>query len=127
MNNTPDTQDDALAGRFKQMRQADSALAPAFPTQQQLEKQEPVAVASGFSGAPWKMAVAASVVAVAAVVMMNQTASEDPAVLYASIMNANAMTTDSLMRVSDSTLPERGALQSAFDIGRPLAGTVQQN
>ncbi len=66
MNNTPDTQDaadDALAERFKLMRQADSALVPAFPTQEQLETQQPVAVASAFSGAPWKMAVAASVVA----------------------------------------------------------------
>ena len=125
MNKTPDTQDDALAGRFKQMRQADSALAPAFPTQQELETQQPVAVAFGFSAAPWKMAVAASVVAVTAVVMMNQTVSEDPAVLYADIMNANAMTTDSLMRVSVGMLPERISLRSAFDIGRPPAGTAQ--
>ncbi len=54
MNNTPDTQgaaDDALAERFKLMRQADSALLPAFPTQEQLETQQPVAVASAFSGA----------------------------------------------------------------------------
>ena len=69
MNNKPDTQgatDGALAERFNLMRQADSALVPAFPTQQQLETQQPVAVTSAFSGAPRRMAVAASVVAVIA-------------------------------------------------------------
>jgi hypothetical protein len=124
MNNIPDTQDNVLAGRFKQMRQADVALAPAVPTQQQLGSVQPLARTSGLLGAPWKMAVAASMVAVTAV-MLNQTVSEDPAVLYASIMNANAITTDSLMRVSNGTLPERGNLQSTFDIGRPFMGTAQ--
>ncbi|MFT6050916.1 MAG: hypothetical protein ACI9B9_000555 [Halioglobus sp.] len=126
MNNTPDSQDGVLAARFKQMRQADYTVVPALPTQQQLDTLSPVATASGFSGAPWKMAAAASVVAVTTVaIMLNQTVSEDPAVLYASIMNTNAMITDSLMRVSDGTLPETGSLQSAFDIGRSLVGTVQ--
>jgi hypothetical protein len=129
MNNKPNTQgaaDGALAERFKLMRRADSALVPAFPTQQLLETQPPVAVTSAFSGAPWKMALAASVVAVTAVVM-NQPALEDSAALYADIMNANAMTTDSLLRVSDGTLPEMVSLHSAFYIGTSLVGTFQQN
>ncbi|MFT4518100.1 MAG: hypothetical protein ACI9JM_000477 [Halioglobus sp.] len=126
MNNTPDNEEGALAGRFKQMRQADSAMVPAFPTQQQFEAQQPVEATTAFSGASWKMAVAASVVAVTAVVM-NQPVAEDPAALYADIMNANTMTTDSLLRVSDGTLPEMVNLQNAFDIGTSLMGTLQPN
>ena len=129
MNNRPDTgtpRDRELAVRFRQMRQQDVAEAPTFPSQEQLELRTPVVAVSAFSGVPWKMAVAASVVAVA-VALVNKPAQQDPGALYVNIMSANSMATESLLAVSQGTLPEMLSLPEVFEFDASVFAVPNTN
>jgi hypothetical protein len=118
MNNRPETEnpgDGELARRFRQLRQEDAAKAPSFPSQEQFKLRPPVDTATAFSGVAWKMAVAASVVAVT-VALVIKPAQQDPGALYANIMSANNMATDSLLSVSQSTLPAMLSLPEVLEL-----------
>ena len=114
-----DAFDEALAQRFRQMRQLEAASAPAVPYAQTL------AVATSSTPRHWllqpkpQLAVAASVL-FATVVLMRlpsfQSEAQDPGAIYANIMAANHMTTDPLLFMGSGISPESESLPSLFTL-----------
>ena len=108
--------DSEIARRFTQLRALEAASAPDFSP----------AVGSGSGRAPkinsWtasrtlpRVAAAAALVAIA-LTLLRESPQEDPAALYAGIMENQQVQTDSLLIVSDSILPAMSPLPSLYDI-----------
>jgi hypothetical protein len=122
MNHKHDTasqQDRELSRRFGQMRQADAERLPDFPSEEELAERSPIVAGSRLYPTVQKIAVAAAVVVTVAV-LMTRPSPQDPGVLYADIMNANSMSTDQLMLVSDGVLPEMIGMPGIYEIDLPV-------
>ncbi|MDH3994468.1 MAG: hypothetical protein OEV47_16225 [Gammaproteobacteria bacterium] len=108
--------DREIAGRFAQMRAGEAASAPAFKRQNitATESARPEKVRTVTWVLP-RLAAAIAVVAVA-VSLLRGTPQEDPAALYASIMQHQQVQTDSLLLVSDSVLPEMRSVPRLYEL-----------
>jgi hypothetical protein len=113
----PDKQgsDVEIAGRFAHLRRLEMASAPAITT-----AATPAAGAGAFTVAwPVRPAVARVAAVLALVVialgLFSPSAKEDPAALYASIMDKQQMQTDTLLNVSASVLPAMTDLPSFYE------------
>lgn len=109
---------------FIQMRREDAAQAPDFPDATVLAEHEPVVVGRmGYRVMP-KLAAAAAVAAIAILVLREPTP-QDPAVLYADVMNANSIATDALLSVSLGALPGMASLPEVYEMED--SGDARQN
>jgi hypothetical protein len=122
-HDTGSQQDRELSRRFGQMRQQDTEQVPAFPSEKELVKRSPIIGGSQLYPRVQKIAVAAAVI-VAVGIFMNNPSPQDPAALYAEIMNANSMATDQLMLVSQVTAPEMLSAPGIYEIEVPV-GPIQ--
>jgi hypothetical protein len=97
------------------MRREDAVQAPDFPDVAMLAGREPVIAGREACGVMPKVAAAAAVVSVA-VFLMRGPAPQDPAVLYADLMSANSIATDTLLSVSVGTLPGMLSLPDVYEM-----------
>ena len=123
MNDKYDTaseRDPDLARYFRQMREEDSAQTPEFPQQSELAARSPLIVRAGAYGTVPKVAAAAAVVAVTfTALLMTRPAQQDPGVVYADIMHTSSFATDSLLSVSQGTLPGMFSLPDVYEVESP--------
>jgi hypothetical protein len=117
--------DREIASRFARMRASEAASAPAFtvqtiPAAERARADHPRTVARIVP----RLAAAIAVVAVA-VSLLYETPQEDPAALYASIMENQQVQTDSLLIVSDSVLPALRAVPRLFDTESAFAANTE--
>ena len=117
--------DREIASRFARMRASEAASAPAFT------RQTTTTVESARADHPRtltrilpRLAAAIAVVAVA-VSLLNETPPEDPAALYAGIMENQQVQTDSLLIVSDSVLPALSAVPRLYDMESAFAAKTE--
>jgi hypothetical protein len=105
-----------IAVRFAQMRATEAASAPALPRQnvKAAENAKPEHFRTVTRVLP-RLAAAIAVVTIA-VSLLRETPQEDPAVLYAGIMEHQQVQTDSLLIVSESVLPEMKAVPRLYDM-----------
>ncbi len=116
MNDKRETASDTDLNRlFEQMRREDAVQAPDFPDVAMLAGREPVVAGREAYGVMPKVAAAAAVVAVA-VFLLRGPAPQDPAVLYADLMSANSIATDTLLSVSPGTLPGMLSLPDVYEM-----------
>ena len=116
MNDKRETASDTDLNRlFEQMRREDAVQAPDFPDVAMLAGREPVIAGREAYGVMPKVAAAAAVAAVA-VFLMRGPAPQDPAVLYADLMSANSIATDTLLSVSPGTLPGMLSLPDVYEM-----------
>ena len=116
MNDKRKTASDADLHRvFEQMRGEDATQAPDFPDMAMLEGRKPVIAGHKAYGVMPKVAAAAAVAAVA-VFLLRGPAPQDPAVLYADLMRANNIATDTLLSVSPGTLPGMLSLPDMYEM-----------
>ncbi|MFT6955695.1 MAG: hypothetical protein ACJAYC_000696 [Halieaceae bacterium] len=109
-----------LANRFAQLRRQESAAAPAYrePARRRVEQSS---ATRRWTGA-WSLPRAAAAVAVAAIAvsLFYVSPEDDPARLYAGIMQHQSLQTDALLIVSDSVLPAMNSLPQMYDIEEAL-------
>jgi hypothetical protein len=116
MNDKRETASDTDLNRlFEQMRREDAVQAPDFPDVAMLAGREPVVAGREAYGVMPKLAAAAAVAAVA-VFLMRGPAPQDAAVLYADLMSANSIATDTLLSVSPGTLPGMLSLPDVYEM-----------
>ena len=113
--------DPEIANRFARMRASEAASAPAFtrqinPAAERAKTDHLRTVARILP----RLAAAIAVVAVA-VSLLNETPPEDPAALYAGIMENQQVQTDSLLIVSDSVLPALRAVPRLYNMESAFA------
>ena len=115
--------DQALAQRFRDMRQLEAASAPAVPD------AELLGAATRNRSRHWllqhkpQLAVAASLLFATVVLLRQplfQSETQDPGAIYANIMAANHMTTDPLLLMDDGIAPESASLPRVFAIDAQL-------
>lgn len=120
MTLSPESQEQLLALRFRQLRDAESQTAPPLP--------ELPAVAAhpqpGNSLAKRGTAAVATALAASVLVMIALPERQSPQALYLDIMQSSVLMTDELLQTSDSTLPEMREIQ-AFDFA-PAAGPLSE-
>jgi len=117
--------DREIESRFARMRASEAASAPAFA--QQINPAAERAKADHLSTVARvlpRLAAAIAVVAVA-VSLLSETQLEDPAALYAGIMENQQVQTDSLLIVSDSVLPALRAVPSLYDMESVFAAKTE--
>lgn len=119
-----DPADQALARRFHQLRASETLHAPEFPTQRKLLERmsTDTAVSGAWLNAVPKFALAASVL-VALFLYLNPTAQQNPGDLYADIMGANIVATDSLLSLSITVAPQSTSLPGLFDFDASFDST----
>ena len=114
---TPETGPTALeqeiATRFASLRGEEAATAAAY---RQPQPSPPIVARPWtFARALPRTAAAVAVGAVAAVLIYEKPV-EDPALLYAGIMQSQSLQTDALLIVSDSVLPAMQSLPQLYDL-----------
>ena len=127
-NDTSDPAEQTLARRFQQLRETEAVHAPAFPTEQELRERvsEDAAVPRIWLRAVPKFALAASVL-VAVFLYLKPVAQQNPGDLYADIMSANAIATDSLLSLSSTIAPQSTSVPGLFDFDASLDGAFDTN
>ena len=111
--------DEQLAARFATMRAEDSQLAPAFAEPGQGAVRARQGITSFADSGMVRGALAASLLLAFAFWFTAKPTPEDPAMLYAQVMDGYRLSTDELLFVSDSTLPEMTDLP---ELVSPLSG-----
>ncbi len=114
MKNATDSDRD-IALRFARMRESDTRQAPPFPDAAVLEQRQPLEVKSRFAAIIPK-AAAAAVLVVGVGLLMLDTPTSDPGVIYADVMGESELMTDSLLSVSPGMLPEMTETMDVFDM-----------
>lgn len=109
------TAEQCLEQLFGQMRRDEMAQAPAFPDESALSQRGALTTARPGSRTAPKVAAAIALLAALSLLLSREPAPQDPAQLYAAIMSANTLTTDTLLSVSPGTLPGMAELPEVFD------------
>ena len=105
-----------IARRFARLRTTETGSAPAI-TMEAVPAVSAKAFAVAWPGHPAVARVAAVLaLVVIALGLFSQSAKEDPAALYASIMDKQQMQTDTLLEVSSSVLPAMTGLPGLYEI-----------
>ena len=119
--------DREIASRFARMRDSEAASAPAFERQVNPDKEhaKPEHLRT-MIGVLSKLAAAIAVVAIA-VTLLSETPQEDPAALYAGIMENQQVQTDSLLIVSDSVLPALSTVPRLYNMESVFAPEKETN
>ncbi|MFK8048135.1 MAG: hypothetical protein AB8B81_06870 [Halioglobus sp.] len=115
-NDIIDPVEKTLARRFREQREVEALHAPAFPTGQELliRASADAAISGAWLNAVPKFALAASVL-LAVFLYLKPTVSQDPGELYADIMGANTVATDSLLSLSGTLAPQSLEVPGLFD------------
>lgn len=108
--------DGDLRRLFQQMRHEDAGQAPGFPDVALLAAREPVVAGHAPYLTVPKIAAAAAVAALA-ILLLREPAPQDPAVLYAEIMSASSIATDTMLSVSPGTLPGMLGMPDVYEPG----------
>lgn len=116
----PDTGDSLerdIAARFARMRELEASTAPAFSSGTAARFGRPAA------GYRWLsqyalpgMAAALALVAIAVTLLNQRSGADDPAALYAGLMNRHHMQTDPLLSVSSTELPALSDLPQLYQV-----------
>lgn len=109
---------------FQQMRREDAAQLPDFPDAAVLAGRETIALGHRAYSAMPKFAAAAAV-ALMAILLLREPVPQDPAMLYAEVMNANSIATDTLLLVSPGTLPGMVSLPDDYELD--FSADAEQN
>lgn len=108
--------DAEIASRFARLRTTEAGSAPPFAAQPMPRARKT------FFALTWPMqqalprVAAALVLVVVAFTLFREQPEQDPALVYASIMNKQQMQTDILLEVSDSVLPAMATLPSLYEL-----------
>jgi len=120
--------DQALARRFRQLREAEAVDTPVFPTDQelQLRMSTNTVVRGAWVKTVPKFALAASVL-IAVFLYLNPGAEQNPAQLYADVMSANTVATDSLLSLTSTIAPQNTGLPGFFDFNVSFDDSFETN
>tara|TARA_R110002049_G_scaffold29984_5_gene102233 strand:- start:854 stop:1240 length:387 start_codon:yes stop_codon:yes gene_type:complete len=110
---------------FGQMRREEMAQAPAFPDGATLSQRAPSPAARPSYRATPKVAAAIALLAALALLLSREPTPQDPAQLYADIMNTNRLATDTLLSVSPGTLPGMADLPDVYDF-EAMSGELER-
>ena len=117
-----------LARRFQQLRETEALQVPVFPTDQELRRRvsEDAAIPATWLNAVPRFALVASVL-VAVFLYFNSGTEQNPGDLYADIMGANTVATDSLLSLSRAEAPQSTAVPGLFDFETSFDDTFDTN
>ncbi|CAA0118126.1 Uncharacterised protein [Halioglobus japonicus] len=114
----------SLEHLFAEMRRQEIAQAPDFPDTAARSQQDPLPGDQTTYRITPKVAAAIAVLAALMLLLTREPAPQDPAQLYAEIMNASSPATDSLLSVSPGTLPGVTDLPEIYETDT-MAGDLQ--